>query len=535
MVFFIDEQEMQIVEVLPSQRDTTRYISTETRTQLNSKHSINPCITTTITSDKKYLHKETEQSMDTQNMQECNQVVCSQSSYLEYLQKEVSSNPYVKEAGVKRSFEKNDKLENLEEFNLVTLSQNCFLDYLQTEKSSDAFDQSTCGPLESKEYINLLKLSSNSHQQNSIEVHTSSTQIHIPTLQRTEGSALASREDCTQPTYKGLRENQTAESSMHENREDYAFLQPSYESVHESIKETRMSNIQTSEKNIAENRYNCGNVTEIRIYDNQKTESTVFESRKGYTLLQMSYDHPSKSIIEIETSNTQISDSNVLENGQEHSLVKTSYDSHPKNITEIQISSTQKAESIVDEHGENCALPITSYQSVLENLKESHTPDNQKTAAKYDKRIVEENCNFNIAIADLQSSPCERRKLRNAEKFGLLSNNSCLVFIKQLRKLVKKIISQHIKGQAEKRARVVMNEGKFEHEGGLQTEIKISSCKKILEKLVSKRDGKQRLLVERVNETKTGVQKIKNSETTAATRRTSLMESVSLLAMNEIC
>ena len=532
---------MQVVEALPSQRDTTRYISTETRTQLNSKHSINPCITTTITSDKKYLQKETvvvrlnpEQSMDTQNMQECNHVLCSQSSYLEYLQEEVSSNPYVKEVGVKRSFGKNDKLENLEEFSLVTLSQNCFFDYLQTETSSDAFDESTCGQLESKEYFNVLKLSSNSHPQNSIEFHTSSAQIHMPTLQRTEGSALGSGEDCRQPTYKGLRENQTAESSMHENREDYAFLQPNYESVHESIKETRMSNIQTTEKNIAENRYNCGNITEIRIYDNQKTESSVFESRKGYTLLQMSYNHHTESIIEIQKSNTQISDSNILENGEEHSLVKLSYGRHPKNITEIQISSTQKAESIVDEHGENCALPITSYQSVLENLKESHTPDNQTTVAKYDKRILKENCNFDIAIADLQSNPCQRRKLRNAEEFGLLSNNGCLALIKQLSKLLKKIISQHTKGQAEKRAGVVVNEGKFEHEGGLQKEIKVSGYKEILEKLVSKRDGKQRVLVERVNETKTGVQKIKNSETTAASRRTSLRESVSLLAMNEI-
>ena len=494
---------MQVVEILRSRRDTTRHTYTE----------------------------------NTQNMQECSQIVCSQSSYPEYLQKEASSSPYVKEVGVTQSFEKNDKLENLEEFSLVTLSQNCFLDYLQTEKSSDAFeailDQSS--QLESKEYLNLLKLSRNSHPQNSIEVYTSGTQIHIPTLQRTEDSAPANRQDCRQPTYEDLRENQTAESSMHENGEDHAFLQPNYESVHESIKETCMSNIQTTETNIVENRDDCSNVTEIRIYDNQKTESSVFESRKGYTLLQISYDHHSESITDIQRSNTQISGSNVLENDEKHSLVKPSYGSHTKNITEIQISSSQKAESIMDEHRENCGFPITSYQSVLENLKETHTSDNQTTVARYDKRIIKENCNFDIAIPALQSSPCERRKLRNAEEFGLLSNNGCLALIKRLREHVKNIISQHIKGQAEKRARVVVKERKFEHEGRLQKKIKISCCKKILDKFLSKKDGKQRVLVERVNETKSGVQKIKNSETTAASRRTSLRKSVSLLAMNEIC
>ena len=497
---------MQVVEVLHSQRDKTRHTFTE----------------------------------NTQNMQECSQIVCSQSSYLEYLQKEVSSNPHVKEVGVKRSFEKNGKLENLEDFSLVTLSQNCFLDYLQTEKSSDAFeaklDQST--QLESKEYFSLLKLSRNSHPQNSIEVHTSSTQIHMPTLQRTEGSALADREDCRQPTYKGLRETQTTESSMHENEEDYAFLQPNYESVNESIKETRMSNIQKTERKIVENRDDCSNVTEILIYDDQKTESSIFESRKGYTLLQMSYDHHSESITDIQRSSTQISGSNILDNDEKHSLVKPSYGRHTKNITEIHISRTQKAEGIVDEYRENCGLPITSYQSVLEILsvlKETHTSNNQTTVARYGKRIIKENRNFDISIAALQSSPCERRKLRNAEEFGLLSNNGCLVLIKRLTKHVKNIISQHIKGQAEKRVRVIMNQGKFEHEGGLQKKTEISSCKKILDKLVSKKDGKQRVLVERVNETKRRMQKIKNSETTATLRRTSLMESVSLLEMNEIC
>ena len=532
---------MQVVEVLHSQTGTTRNTSTETGTQPKHKYSIKPslsCVRATIPRDKECLQKEMvviglspEQSRNVQNKQGCSQVVCNQSINPEYLQKEASSNPYVKE-GIKRSFEKIDKLNNSEEFSPVTLSQHCFLDYLQTEKSSDAFEAKLdkSSHLERKEYFNLLKLSCNSNPQNSVEVHT---QIHIPIIQRTEGSALASREDCRQTTYNSLRQNQTSESSIHENKEDYEFLQPSYEIVYEGIKETRISNIQTTERNIAENREDCSNV--IHIYDNQKNESGIFESIKGYTLLQMSYNSHSESITDIQKSSTQTSQRNVLENSEEHSLLKPSYCKHPKNITEIQVSSTQKTETRVDEHRENCGLPITSYGSVLENLKEIHTSDDQTTVAKYDKCIIKDTCNFDITIAALQSSPCERKKLLNAEESSLLSNNSCLVFIKQLRELVKNIVSQHIKAQAEKRAGVVKDEEKSEYEGGLQKNIKISRCKKIHHKLVNKKDGKQSVLVERVNETKRGVEKIKNSEITAASRRTSLRESVSLFAMNEIC